>query len=581
MVSMDVVTKHNRRVRARIRTHYLGLRMICGTFLGKTLEPYRSDRGDLYGATVAENQLIQSTLVADTTLKWEFWKPGLPLSVTRSPEFGSGSPDVAHLQRQFGNRILVRGLPSLPTPDEARQYVFMGGAPLVPVFADVREQLLPSRLPICGVLHAACFPDLAWQCARILLSVEECDAIVATSRAGHQALETAMEAGAEKLARRIAGDGVRALPRPRIVDIPLGTDVPSEEALHRERARSLLNLPQDAFCVLFIGRLTQGYKADLDVLLGAVARLGASGREVRLILAGQSPNPGYIAYLRAHLAALQLAHRTLILENFPEFLKSSILAACDVFAFPVDSIQETFGIAAVEAMAHARPVIATNWSGLRDLVVDGETGFLLNTKWPVDAAHFVSTYAPLVGPVELADYLAQRTVLDVHELVEKLSYLAGNPEAAAAMGRRARERVIGSFSWPRVAKQYLELWADQIERAQHLQAREKPAYDHGAIFSHYADAPLSSRDVLAACPGRWTELNITDFWWFANSRQIAEIRDLIQHCRMAPAGIADLIDRGYSLDCILWLAKKGICRIVSPNVRQEPMSAPHAVAAGR
>lgn len=176
--------------------------MVCGTFLGKTLEPYRSDKGDLYGATVAENQLIQSTLAADSTLNWDFWRPGLPVSVTRNPEFGWGSPDVLPLQRQFGNRVTVRTLPSLPTVEEVPQYVLVGGAPLLPVFGDVREHL-PGCVPICGVLHAVCFPELVWQCARILMAAEECDVMVATSRAGHRSLETALEAGAEKIARRL------------------------------------------------------------------------------------------------------------------------------------------------------------------------------------------------------------------------------------------------------------------------------------------------------------------------------------------------------------------------------------------
>jgi glycosyltransferase involved in cell wall biosynthesis len=545
--------------------------MTCGTFLGKTLEPYRSDRGDLYGATVAENQLIQSTLVADMTLKWEFWKPGLSLSVTRNPEFWAGSPDIALFQRQFGNRILVRSLPALPTPSEAGQYVFVGGVPLLTVFSDVREQLQSNRFPICGILHAACFPELSWHCSRILMSAEECDVLVATSRAGHQALETALEAGAEKITRRLGCDS-RAIARPRIVDIPLGADLPPEDALNREQARSLLHLAPNSFCVVFIGRLNQGYKADLDVLIGAVARLAASGREVNLILAGQSPNPGYIAHLRAHLGVLQLADRTLILENFPEFLKSSILAASDVFVSPVDSIQETFGIAVVEAMAHARPVVATSWSGYRDLVVDGETGFLLKTKWSADSAHFVSTYAPIVGPVELANYLAQRTVIDVEDLVQKLQYLAQNRETAAAMGRSARKRVIDRFSWPKIAKQYVELWTDQLERAQHLCPTERPSLDYNDFFSHYADEVLSPKDMLMASDGRWTELNITDFWHFTGARQVAEVRDLIQFCRMGPASIADLVDRGYSVDCILWLAKKGVCRIVSPNARPGPES---------
>ena len=114
------------------------------------------------------------------------------------------------------------------------------------------------------------------------------------------------------------------------------------------------------------------------------------------VLACQSPGPAYIAHLRGHLNFLRIQDRTLILENFAEFLQSSIFAACDTFVSPVDSIHETFGIAVLEAMAHARPVIATTWSGYPDLVVDGETGFLLKTRWmPSDFYSPVRTYQPL------------------------------------------------------------------------------------------------------------------------------------------------------------------------------------------
>jgi glycosyltransferase involved in cell wall biosynthesis len=403
--------------------------MICGTFLGKTLEPYRSDKGDLYGATVAENQLVRATLEADSTLRCEFWKPGLELSVTKNPEFFAATPDLSHLRRQFERRILLRALPSLPSAEEAAQYVFVGGVPLLPVFADLREQLSPNRMPICAILHAACFPELAWQFARILMSADPCDAIVATSRAGRQAVEGGLDAGIEKVSRRLR-NAAQDLIRPRIVQIPLGTDIPREDALDHRRARSVLNLPASSFCALYIGRLTQGYKADLDVLVEAVGRLATPGRDVRLILAGQSPSPAYIAHLEAHLGGLNLSERAVIIKDFPEFLKPTLLAACDVFVSPVDSIQETFGIAVVEAMAHARPVVATSWSGYRDLIVDGETGFLLKTKWSAESAKFLSTYSTLLTPPELADYLAQRTVIDVEELAYRLHWLAANPEAA-------------------------------------------------------------------------------------------------------------------------------------------------------
>jgi hypothetical protein len=76
--------------------------------------------------------------------------------------------------------------------------------------------------------------------------------------------------------------------------------------------------------------------------------------------------------------------------------------------------------------------------------------------------------------------------------------------------------------------------------------------------------------MLVTAGSHWNERNITDFWVFHNARQLAEVRDLIQLCRIAPARVADLLDQGYSRDCILWLAKKGICRLVSAQ--------PHAAA---
>jgi glycosyltransferase involved in cell wall biosynthesis len=119
-------------------------------------------------------------------------------------------------------------------------------------------------------------------------------------------------------------------------------------------------------------------------------------------------------------------------------------------------VDRGFGIALLEAMAHARPVVATSWSGYHDLVVDGETGFLLNTKWSADSATFVSTYATLLHPPELANYLSQRTVVDIDEFVHRLEYLASNPVAAGhgAPGEGARDRELhvaaGGEAVPRI-----------------------------------------------------------------------------------------------------------------------------------
>ena len=43
-------------------------------------------------------------------------------------------------------------------------------------------------------------------------------------------------------------------------------------------------------------------------------------------------------------------------------------SGADIFTFPIDNTQESFGLAPIEAMAAGLPVIASDWDGLRDTV---------------------------------------------------------------------------------------------------------------------------------------------------------------------------------------------------------------------
>ena len=75
------------------------------------------------------------------------------------------------------------------------------------------------------------------------------------------------------------------------------------------------------------------------------------------------------AYCRAH----HLRDRVFFLGNVANL--EEVLAACDLFVLPSET--ESFGMAALEAMASEAPVIATRAGGLPEVVTDGETGFLL------------------------------------------------------------------------------------------------------------------------------------------------------------------------------------------------------------
>src|SRR5262249_4412772 len=106
-----------------------------------------------------------------------------------------------------------------------------------------------------------------------------------------------------------------------------------------------------------------------------------------------------------------------------------LYARAAVVACP--SRREGFGVVCAEAMAHARPVVASAVGGLRDLVVDGETGIL----------------------VPPGDVAALRAAL------ERLLADAG---LRRRLGEAGRERVRTLLSWDRVTEETLRAYEDAL-----------------------------------------------------------------------------------------------------------------------
>jgi glycosyltransferase involved in cell wall biosynthesis len=100
-----------------------------------------------------------------------------------------------------------------------------------------------------------------------------------------------------------------------------------------------------------------------------------------------------------------------------------------VFCCP--SVYEPFGLINLEAMACETPVVASAVGGILEVVVDGETGFLV----------------PPAKPEALADAL--RRVLDDAGLARRL-------------GRAGRRRVEAQFSWASVAERTERVYADAV-----------------------------------------------------------------------------------------------------------------------
>jgi starch synthase len=110
-----------------------------------------------------------------------------------------------------------------------------------------------------------------------------------------------------------------------------------------------------------------------------------------------------------------------------------------VFACP--SIYEPLGIVNLEAMACATAVVATATGGIPEVVVDGETGWLVPIEQATDG-----TGTPLDPDQYVADFAAA--------LIEAVE----DSEVARERGLAGRKRAQQSFSWPAIAEQTLEVY---------------------------------------------------------------------------------------------------------------------------
>jgi len=216
-------------------------------------------------------------------------------------------------------------------------------------------------------------------------------------------------------------EGVR---RERAAVIPNGIDVAQWNDLpDPATARLELGLGKDDFVVGTVGRL-QEQKGHIH-LLDAAARVLRQRPEAVFLIAGYGPLRDA---LERRAADLGLAERVWFLGYRRDV--RSILAALDVFVLP--SLWEGMSNAMLEAMAAARPVVATAVDGNLDQVVHRETGLLVP---PGDSA------ALAVAILEIAQ----------------------DPEAAREMGRRGRRRVEAEFSLDRMTRAYLDLYARLLE----------------------------------------------------------------------------------------------------------------------
>ena len=195
--------------------------------------------------------------------------------------------------------------------------------------------------------------------------------------------------------------------------------------------------------VIFVGRITR--PKGLPYLLRAAAELPP---DVQLVLCAGAPDtPEIMAQVTALMDELKATREGVVWipEMLPRNEVIALLSAATVFACP--SIYEPLGIVNLEAMACELPVVATATGGIPEVVVDGETGWLV----PIDQKQDGSGI-----PLD-----ADRFVAD---LAAALTNAVSDPARASAMGLAGRKRAVDAFSWATIGERTNQVYLDVLRQ---------------------------------------------------------------------------------------------------------------------
>jgi hypothetical protein len=323
-------------------------------------------------------------------------------------------------------------------------------------------------------------------------------------------VERVWDAYAEHLRERLGGN-----PKPRIqtATIPLGVNTEKyRPATNEERTteRKRLGIAEDETAVLFVGRLSHHAKAHpFPMYRGLAQAAGHTGRKVHLLMVGWAASAPVMQAFSEGARAFAPNVRVSFLDGLDSANRFGAWRAADVFLSLSDNIQETFGLVIVEAMASGLPVVASDWNGYRDLVVPGETGFLIPTLSVRDSMADLTSRL-ILDELKYDHFLArssQAVAVDAGRVASAFVSLLQDPLLREQMGKAGRQRAVEVFDWKKVIKAYEALWQEQEhERQEHLR-RPAASYQWNGpaaypapewTFAGYPTVWLNGDDLVTA-----------------------------------------------------------------------------------
>ena len=191
--------------------------------------------------------------------------------------------------------------------------------------------------------------------------------------------------------------------------------------------------------MVFVGRITR--QKGLIHLVRAAEQFDPDTQVV--LLAGAPDTPEIAKQVGDAFAHLQSSRGNVlwIEEMLPRHHVRQVLSHATVFACP--SVYEPLGIVNLEAMACETAVVASAVGGIPEVVVDGETGYLVDyDPAQADDPAFVAAFE--------------------EDFADKINALTADPERARSFGLAGRQRCIDEFSWAKIAGETVDVYRQAI-----------------------------------------------------------------------------------------------------------------------
>ncbi|MBD0379869.1 1,4-alpha-glucan branching protein domain-containing protein [Paenibacillus sedimenti] len=200
-----------------------------------------------------------------------------------------------------------------------------------------------------------------------------------------------------------------SLPHEKVAVYPNGIRIPSSNTGLVKRPDFLNEKDKVVFC---IGRLV--YEKGVQVLIDTMPNILSQVPEARLVIAGSGPMEQELRNRAAHLG-----DRVWFTGFVDDAYRAQLYQAADICVIP--SLYEPFGIVALEAMAHRKPLILSDTGGLAEII-----------------RHGIDGYKALPGHVE--------------SLAWHITEMLLHPDQAAKMADTAFHTIQQQYQWSRIAK---------------------------------------------------------------------------------------------------------------------------------